>query len=103
VIFILPWSLNHTEVNEVEIMEKGVDARNTMQRMVKATLENKAKPDPAPVAPRFISYSIFFRNSRAMVACVSAMFSMVFMLFFDSILSNHLSQDIKISEDNIGK
>jgi MFS family permease len=102
VIIILPWSLNHTKVNEVEIMEKEVETRNTMQRMIKATLENKPRPDPAPVAPLDISYSIFFRNSRAMVACISAMFSMIFMLFFDSILSNHLKKDIGIEEENIG-
>lgn len=30
VIIILPWSLNHTKVDEVEIIEKEVEARNTM-------------------------------------------------------------------------
>lgn len=102
VFLILPNKLNHTQVNEVEILEKEIEAKNTMQRMKKATLENKPVPEPTQ-RPLTISYSVFFRNSRVVVACISAMFAMIFMLFFDSILSNHLTIDLQIQDQNIGK
>ena len=37
-----------------------------------------------------------------MIAAISSMFSMIFMLFFDSILSNHLKYDQLVDEDLIG-
>ena len=43
----------------------------------------------------------FIKNKRAMMACFSAMFAMIFMLFYDTTYSNYLLS-IGVSEDNIG-
>ena len=37
------------------------------------------------------------------MASVSSMFSMIFMLFFDSILSDHLKYEQDVNENSIGK
>jgi hypothetical protein len=45
---------------------------------------------------------MFFTNRRAVVAAISATFAMIFMLFFDSILSIRL-KDMGVPENDIGK
>jgi hypothetical protein len=37
-----------------------------------------------------VTYLMILKNRRAMMAIVSAIFAMIFMLFFDSILTVHL-------------
>lgn len=49
-----------------------------------------------------ITYWMFLKNPRAMMASISSMFSMIFMLFFDSILSDHLKYEQKVDENAIG-
>jgi len=37
-----------------------------------------------------ISFKMFLKNKRAMMACLSSIFAMIFMMFYDTIYSNHL-------------
>ena len=46
---------------------------------------------------------MFLKNRRAMMATVSAVFAMIFMLFFDSILTIYLISELKIGENSAGK
>ena len=46
---------------------------------------------------------MILKNRRVMMAVVSAIFAMIFMLFFDSILTVHLIKDMKINENTAGK
>lgn len=50
-----------------------------------------------------VTYLMILKNRRAMMAVVSAIFAMIFMLFFDSILTVHLIEDMKINENTAGK
>jgi MFS family permease len=49
-----------------------------------------------------VTYSLFYTNRRAMFAVIASVFAMVFMIFYDSILSNRLKQ-LGVAENNIGK
>lgn len=51
---------------------------------------------------REITYWMFLRNRRAMMSVLSAVLAMVFMLFFESILTMHLINDMKLSENTAG-
>lgn len=44
---------------------------------------------------------MFFTNRHSLIAALSAMFTMMFMLFFDGILSLRLI-DLGVNEDNVG-
>ena len=48
-----------------------------------------------------ITFKIFFTNKRAMLAIVASIFAMIFMLFFDSILSLRLVA-LNLNPDYIG-
>jgi hypothetical protein len=50
-----------------------------------------------------VTYMMILKNRRAMMSVVSAIFAMIFMLFFDSILTVHLIKDLKINENTAGK
>ena len=50
-----------------------------------------------------VTYMMILKNRRVMMAVVSAIFAMIFMLFFDSILTVHLIKDMKINENTAGK
>jgi hypothetical protein len=52
---------------------------------------------------RDVTYKMFLKNRRAMMATGSAMIAMIFMLFFDGILTMHLIDEMDISEDSAGK
>ena len=52
---------------------------------------------------RDVTYKMFLKNRRAMMATGSAMIAMIFMLFFDGILTMHLIDEMYISEDSAGK
>jgi MFS family permease len=49
-----------------------------------------------------INYKIFFTNIRAMTAIISSMFAMVFMLFYEPVLSNYLEHHFDVSENVVG-
>ena len=40
-----------------------------------------------------VTYSIFFRNMRAMTAIISSMFAMVFMLFYEPVFTKYIALD----------
>ena len=50
-----------------------------------------------------VTYMMILKNRRVMMAVVSAIFAMIFMLFFDSILTVHIIKDMKINENTAGK
>jgi hypothetical protein len=52
---------------------------------------------------RDVTYWMFLRNRRAMMATLSAVLAMVFMLFFESILTMHLIKDMELNENTAGK
>jgi uncharacterized membrane protein len=55
------------------------------------------------VAPeKEISFKMFIFNARAMLAVFSSMIAMIFMLFYNGILSVHLEKNMGVSQDNIG-
>lgn len=46
---------------------------------------------------------MFIKNRRAMMAAISSMLAMIFMLFFDSTLACHLRDEMNVGEDYVGK
>jgi MFS family permease len=50
-----------------------------------------------------VTYWMFLKNRRAMMATVSAVIAMIFMLFFYGILTMHLISDMDIGENSAGK
>lgn len=48
-----------------------------------------------------VSYTMFLTNRRAMFAVISAVFAMMFMLFYDSILSVRM-ESMGVADTNIG-
>lgn len=83
VFFILPGRLNKLD-------EPAVDAEADQER-------NSVE------AEKQVTFKMFLFNGRAMMATFSSMIAMVFMLFYNGILSVHLQKNMGVSEDNIGK
>ena len=81
VFFILPGRLNKLDTESEQSIE---DQENNSQ--------NQAKT---------INFSMFLFNVRTMLAVVSSTIAMVFMLFYNSILSVQL-ESMGVSEDNVG-
>ena len=49
-----------------------------------------------------VTFKIFFTNLRAMTAVVSAMFAMIFMLFYEPIFTPYVKEAFHFPEDKIG-
>jgi MFS family permease len=49
-----------------------------------------------------VTFKIFFTNLRAMTAIVSAMFAMIFMLFYEPVFTPYIVAQKWIEEDNVG-
>ncbi len=49
-----------------------------------------------------ITFKIFYTNIRAMTAIVSAMFAMIFMLFYEPIFTPYISEQGWIEKDDVG-
>jgi len=49
-----------------------------------------------------VTYRIFFTNMRAMTAIISSMFAMIFMLFYEPVLSKYLVDEYDVSENVVG-
>jgi hypothetical protein len=45
---------------------------------------------------------MFLKNKEAMIATVSAVFALIFLLFFYGILAVHLITDLDIGENSVG-
>ena len=54
------------------------------------------------VPAKQVSFKMFLFNTRAMLAVVSSTIAMVFMLFYNGILSVHLQENMDVSSDNVG-
>ena len=50
-----------------------------------------------------VSYSIFFKNLRAMTAIISAIFAMIFILFYEPIFTKYLVDAYGVEEGRVGK
>jgi len=92
VLFIIPSHLNHVAFDQSKtpsmVESKDGELGNQMAQFIPSEAETVR--NFISIFKRTIEYKIFFRNPRAMIAAISSMFSMIFMLFFDSILSDHL-------------
>lgn len=49
-----------------------------------------------------INYKMFFTNLRAMTAIVSSVFAMIFMLFYEPVLTTYLSSEYHLSDKYFG-
>lgn len=49
-----------------------------------------------------INYKMFFTNMRAMTAIVSSMFAMIFMLFYEPVLTTYLGEQYHLSDEYFG-
>lgn len=49
-----------------------------------------------------ISYKMFFTNLRAMTALVSSVFAMIFMLFYEPVLTIYLQKEYNLSNEYFG-
>jgi predicted MFS family arabinose efflux permease len=49
-----------------------------------------------------INYKMFFTNIRAMTAIISSIFAMIFMLFYEPVLTNYLGQEYNLSSSYFG-
>ena len=82
-MIILPWRLNYID-------SKAAEKRDDEER------SGISKPEVP------ITFMLFLRNKRAMLALTASMFAMVFMLFFDSILSDRLTYEMGVSDKVVG-
>jgi MFS family permease len=87
VFVLLPGRLNHAKDSQPE-PEKAGDAKKSL---------NVSGEDHRPVTFRMI-----LTNRRAMIAAVASCFAMIFMLFFDSILSARLKENYDVEEKTTG-
>lgn len=83
VFFILPGRLNKLEESNAD--SEADEERNSVE------------------AEKQVTFKMFLFNGRVMMATFSSMIAMVFMLFYNGILSVHLQKNMGVSEDNIGK
>ena len=49
-----------------------------------------------------VTYRMFFTNLRAMTAIVSSMFAMIFMLFYEPVLTNYLHDSYGLDKAYFG-
>jgi uncharacterized membrane protein len=60
------------------------------------------RSDAKTTSSHEVTYFMILKNRRAIMAIVSGVLAMIFMLFFDSILTVHLINDMKINENTVG-
>jgi len=108
IVIVIPNKINHAE----EIMTKseidqyferlkstdGASSSFLGPKNSRVLMRSDAKTSMS----REITYWMFLRNRRAMMSVLSAVLAMVFMLFFESILTMHLINDMKLSENTAG-
>jgi MFS family permease len=108
IMFIIPNKLNHAD----EIMSKSeIDLYFERLRSTDGASNSFVQPnsrvlmrsDAKTSLSREVTYWMFLRNRRAMMSVLSAVLAMVFMLFFESILTVHLIKDMELSENTAGK
>jgi hypothetical protein len=104
-IFVIPSSINHADdiMSRAEIDQyferlKSTEAATSTYVANRLLMRSDAKTSMS----HDVTYGMFLKNRRAMMAIVSAIFAMIFMLFFDGILTMHLITDMKIGENSAG-
>ena len=108
VLCAIPNHLNHaddimskTEIDQYfERLRSSIDGRQSSFLQPNRPL---MRSDAKTSQSSDVTYMMILKNRRAMMAVVSAIFAMIFMLFFDSILTVHLIKDMKINENTAGK
>ena len=70
--------------------------------MTKEIEEEKSQRESQKLQEETVSFKVFFFNMRAMVTVCSAAIAMVFMLFFNAILSDHLVHAYGLEADQCG-
>lgn len=105
-VIVIPKSINHAEdiMSKAEIDHyferlKSTEARSSdyvanQGVAVRSELKTNMSHD--------VTYGMILKNRKVMMAIVSAMFAMMFMLFFDGILTMHLISDMDINENEAG-
>jgi predicted MFS family arabinose efflux permease len=82
VFFILPARLNKLDADQIE--------------------EDNEKQSTSQIQGKEITFMMFLKNGRAMLAVFSSMIAMVFMLFYNGILANELTGPMGVSPDYVG-
>lgn len=112
--FIIPNSLNHADdIMSKEEVDQYFERLRSTHSARSSDYIRSSSHHQRPLMPlrgsdikttlsRDVTYKMFLRNRRAMMAVVSAMFAMVFMLFFDGILTMHLILEMDIPENQAG-
>ena len=117
--FMIPNRINKYNTdrpNEVILEQKGVaDNRPSIQGprpqgiaerqsvdMVKLAQTSERYSRRSHVMMAQVTYSIFFKNVRAMTAIISSMFAMIFMLFYEPVFTEYLVERNWVKEDNVG-
>ncbi|TNV82635.1 hypothetical protein FGO68_gene1456 [Halteria grandinella] len=105
-VIVIPKSINHAEdiMSKAEIDQyferlKSTEARSSdyvanQGAAIRSELKTNMSHD--------VTYGMILKNRKVMMAIVSAMFAMMFMLFFDGILTMHLISDMDINENEAG-
>lgn len=106
-IFIIPNSINHAD----DIFSKA--EIDQYFEMLKSTERGESTYQPnnnrllmmseaKTTSSKDVTYIMFLKNRKAMMSIASAMFAMMFMLFFDGILTMHLISDLDVGENSAG-
>lgn len=116
-IFLLPQRINkykNDKPNEV-ILDQNANARPSIQGPRPQGIAERHSVDMvglAKVSERYsrrshvmmaqVTFKIFFTNLRAMTAIVSAMFAMIFMLFYEPVFTPYIVAQDWIPEEQVG-
>jgi MFS family permease len=116
-IFLLPHRINkykNDKPNEV-ILDQNANARPSIQGPRPQGIAERHSVDMvglAKVSERYsrrshvmmaqVTFKIFFTNLRAMTAIVSAMFAMIFMLFYEPVFTPYIVAQGWIAEEKVG-
>ena len=93
-VIVIPNSLNHADdfmsKEEVDLYFERLKSTDAASSSYIGQGRLLMRSDAKTSQSRGVTYMMFLRNRRAMMATVSAVFAMIFMLFFDGILTMHL-------------
>ena len=109
IMIVIPNKINHAEEimtkSEIDLYFERLKSTDGASSSFLTPNNNRGlmRSDAKTSMSREITYWMFLRNRRAMMSVLSAVLAMVFMLFFESILTMHLINDMKLSENTAGK
>jgi hypothetical protein len=107
VVFVIPSSINHADdiltKSEIDLyferLRNGSSEGRPSNSFVNSNNRPLVRSELKTTLSSEVTYKMFLRNRRAMMATVSAVFAMILMLFFDAILTMHLIKDMNFSEN----